>query len=205
MWLERYSHRQWLTAVSSKTIFVVLLISTWKISINSKGGQNYIGCEIQAKGYAQVTGIFFIVAFIAEMIMVALTCAFIKETSQSKQLNWHHYLYHMLIKNKDNSNKEKHVVFLVQFQSTVSGSYFLIRWVMSLPSVWRSSVTRSWTSVTITWSIAIAGSGSKNWVDSIERVLRRVFKLMLARWRSQPIKYRVWEQNDFKVSVWNLV
>ena len=106
------------------------------------------------------------------MIMVALTCAFIKETSQSKQLNWHHYLYHMLMKNKDNSNQEKHVVFLVQFQSTVSGSNFLVRWVMSLPSVWRSSVARSWTSVTITWSIAIAGSGSKNWIDSVERVQR---------------------------------
>jgi len=52
-----------------------------------EGGVNFIGCEIQAKGYAQVTGIFFIVAFIAEMVMVALTCAFIKETSQLKQLN----------------------------------------------------------------------------------------------------------------------
>ena len=63
---------------------------------------------------------------------------------------------------KINSNQEKHVLFLVQFQSTVSGSYFLVRWVISLPSVWRSSVTRSWSPVTITWSIAIAWSWSKN-------------------------------------------
>ena len=40
--------------------------------------------------------------------------------------------------------------------------YFLVRWVISLPSVWRSSVTRSWSPVTITWSIAIAGSWSEN-------------------------------------------
>ena len=63
---------------------------------------------------------------------------------------------------KINSNQEKHVLFLLQFQSTVSGSYFLVRWVISLPSVWRSSITRSWSPVTITWSIAIAGSWSKN-------------------------------------------
>ena len=37
---------------------------------------------------------------------------------------------------------------------------------------------------------------------------KRVFKLMLARWRSKPIKYRVRErqsQSDIKASVWNLI
>ena len=68
---------------------------------------------------------------------------------------------------KINSNQEKHVLFLLQFKSTVSGSYFLVRWVISLPSVWRSSVTRSWSPVTITWSVAIAGSWPKNTFDQM--------------------------------------
>ena len=66
---------------------------------------------------------------------------------------------------KINSNQKKTCFIL----GTVSNHckwqlYFLVRWVISLPSVWRSSVTRSWSPVTITWSIAIAGSWSKIYI-----------------------------------------
>jgi len=48
-------------------------------------GKNFEGCEIKAKVYAQLAGIFFFVAFISEIVMVAITCSFIKETT--KELN----------------------------------------------------------------------------------------------------------------------
>jgi len=47
--------------------------------------KNFEGCEIKAKGYAQLAGIFFFVAFISEIVMIAITCSFIKETT--KDLN----------------------------------------------------------------------------------------------------------------------